>query len=140
MADMASQNILDKNHGFMKFIIKNQHDRDNYDKEQKHKYNKIREGLESLKIAENVSVKKGKETPTKTEKKNSSKMDFKSHRKNAVGPVKDFDLDAFRFNDFEEDNLSSLKETDELDYVPSKLEGKQSLYSLLHCKDATCRQ
>ena len=121
---MASQNILDKNHGFMKFIIKNQHDRDNYDKEQKIKYRKIREGLESLKMTQNVLEKKEKETPK--EKKKTNRIDFKSLKKNSVEPVKDFDPDAFRFNDFEEEEeppSSKGKANDELDYVPSKLKG-----------------
>ena len=39
MAKSENQAIIDKNHGFMKFIIRNQHDRDRYDKEQKQKQN-----------------------------------------------------------------------------------------------------
>ena len=48
MASSENQAIIDKNHGFMKFIIRNQYDRDRYDKEQKQKLNVNRDFTKTL--------------------------------------------------------------------------------------------
>ena len=149
MASSENQAIIDKNHGFMKFIIRNQYDRDRYDKEQKQKLNVNRDSTSSSKKTlinnfknvddddENnkkpdypVSSSSENLYPEEKRVKNSNRIDFSSLKLDSKEKI-DFErLEINNSSSVSEENIFCYKNNENtkqrskeflLDCVPTKL-------------------
>ena len=65
-----SQAIIDKKHGFMRFIIRNQHERDRYDKEQRLKKLSLSNKIDHHPDKNQIEALRNNETTTNAKEKN----------------------------------------------------------------------
>ena len=159
MANEENQATIDKNHGFMKFILKNQYDRDRYDKEQKLRKLSVNSCIdsvysssekiinESLKNDNNITATSNNRLLSGEERvKNTNRIDFSSLRLDSKAKIDLKDLKMLKIDSSEEkvynteyENKKEKEKRKEflLDHFPSKL-GKNTIFFIYVVLCVTC--